>query len=77
MRGVAHAIRLLAILVEEEVVDNDHLVAAHSGHFGQAGNVVEVVRRDATGDDIEALVGEWKLAPADDVGLHTSARNPR
>ena len=72
MGRIAHAIRLLGIRVEEEVVDHDHAVAAHSGHLGHGlRNVVEVVGRDATDDDVEARVGERQVfAPADDVGLH-------
>src|SRR5215204_2815350 len=72
VRGIAHVIRLLGIVVEEEVVDHDHSVAAHPGHLGhRLRNVVEVVCRDAADDDVEALVGKRDvLAPADDIGLH-------
>src|SRR4029450_8831587 len=76
VRWVAESIGLLGAVVEEEVVDEDHPVAAHPCHLGQSLlDVIEVVGRDATGDEVVRLVGEGKiLAATDDIGPHAGRR---
>src|SRR5581483_4658238 len=72
VRRIANPVGLLGLVTHEQVVDDEHEVAADAGHLVRGcGRVVEVMVRHARGDDVEAALGERQMLGArDHVGEH-------
>src|SRR6476620_7661473 len=69
VRGIVEAVGLLAGFTEVQVVGDEHEPAADARHLLQrAQRILEVMRGDASSDDVEARIGERDLLGAADHG---------